>query len=666
MSDVDGGGFEANVEIGIEPINEGMLASEEDRNALTDYLSEEIEGVLGGAEREDMVKKWEEWRRISEARPKEETKDYPWPNASNVTVPLTMTNTNGLYSLLKATYGMKKPFWTIESTSNQHSVAKAISKTLEFLADSPSHLDIRRTNNTIFYDLIRLGTQFVKVPWITDAYTFKRSGEGGAEEVTRVRRNSPVVVPMRIEDALTRPYWIDPQRSPWFGHHVHLMKHDLLQRQQQGIFVPEEVEKVLEADSTKFDENYLEELRRRGIDPAAGDTEVRSIVEAYVFWDIDGDGIPEDVLIWFHPETKAILRVEYNDLGIRPIVRMPYINIPHQLYGIGTGWMCSPLQNEVDALHNMRINAEHLHSLQMYVTKTGSRIGGQMEFRPLKKIEVDDPSRDFLPVQFPGVGYENLQSEMFAKEYADRATGMSDYMMGFENQSIGTRSTFAGTAFLAQQGNRIFDAMTENVNDAYGEIGQITLFQLVRNREKVRKSILPMLDEETAMMMDQVLEMEVEDIPTLFRFHVETTDSEKTEQVKTQQKMMLFQLYSTYGEKLLQLMQLGYAPPQSQIPPEMRKAAQRLMVGSTRMLDDILKTFDVQDTKDYLHYVEDIDLMLDMMTRMKESQVAEIRNNIGDGSRTPSLGAGNQSGGVRPVGGPSQQQGMGVPQGGGV
>ena len=51
--------------------------------------------------------------------------------------------------------------------------------------------------------------------------------------------------------------------------------------------------------------------------------------------------------------------------------------------------------------------------------------------------------------------------------------------MGFESKSAGTRATSSGTQFLAQQGSRIFNAISESVEDAYGEIGQMVVFQIV-------------------------------------------------------------------------------------------------------------------------------------------------------------------------------------------
>ncbi len=53
-----------------------------------------------------------------------------------------------------------------------------------------------------------------------------------------------------------------------------------------------------------------------------------AIYECNVFWDADGDGYDEDLIIHIERATGTILRAEYNELGTRDYVRLPYIDIP--------------------------------------------------------------------------------------------------------------------------------------------------------------------------------------------------------------------------------------------------------------------------------------------------------------------------------------------------
>lgn len=615
--------LDANVNLGVEPVEDGMFASEEDKEGLVRYLREEHESVSGGEERGALEQKWIEWRRKSEGRPEQETKSYPWENASNVVVPITMNATHGIFAMLKNIFGNREKFWKVEDTKGNAEHGRVLSDTLNFLANSKDHLDLRSANNTIFYDVARMGTQFVKVPWITDSVTFKRRRAGSVETVTRTRRNSPAVIPIRLEDFLTRPYWYDIQRAPWIAHRIWLMEHELLQRAQQMIYDPEAVEEVIAHGAGELDASSEAALRRQGIEASGDDVGMYEIDEMYVYFDIDGDGIPEDVIVWLHPDSGAVLRVDYNDLSVRPFVRIPYIHLPYQLYGLGTGWLSESMQDEIDALHNMRVDGTKLAMLQMYIRRKGS--GGLStnaeNFEPLHVIDVDDTS-DFQPIKFPGPGYESIQAEMLAKEYNDRANQIPDAQMGFENKAIGTRATAKGTMFLAGQSDRVSSALIENIEEAEAEIGQLLAFQLVRNAEKTRASVLPMLSEGDQEVLNEVLELDVEDIPTVFSFRVQTTDASDAAEAQIEQKMTLFNLYTMYGERMFQTVQIMESP---QATPKMKELAAEFFVGGTKFMEEIFRHFKEKSADSYLPFYKDIELMMKQMDMMKEKQLGEVK-----------------------------------------
>jgi len=624
MADSDTFNLDVAVNLGIEPVQEGMFASDEDKEGIKSYLTEEIESVLSGEERGKMVDKWAKWRRTSEGRPEKEKKTYPWDGASNVTVPITMTSTHGIFAMLKNIFGNREQFWKVDDVKKNFEQARVLETVLNTIGESKDHMNLRSNNNTVFYDLARMGTQFVKVPWITDSVSFKRRGAGGATEtVQRTRKNSPAMIPIRLEDFLTRPYWYDIQRAPWIADRIPLMEHELLQRMQQGIYDEEAVETVLKAEPSELDDNQKADLKRQGIDISFTDTKMYDIFETYVFWDIDGDGIPEDLKLWLHKDTQEILRVEYNDLSIRPIIRIPFIHLPYQLYGLGTGWISESMQDEIDAIHNMRVDATHIAALQMYTRRKGS--GGlsmaQEDFHPLKEIIVDEIG-DFQPIKFPGVGYESIQAEMMAKEYNDRANQVPDSQMGFENRAIGTRATASGTKFLAAQNEKVSSALIENVEESYGDLGQMTAFQIVRNADKARVSIMPLLSEEDQVIFEEILSLNVEDIPTVFSFKVRTSDPGDTASAMIEQKMTLFQMYTMYGERMFQVAGIMENP---QATPMMKEMAASLFVGGTKFMQEIFGHFKQRSADDFLPFIKDIEMMNAQMDAMKEQQLGAIR-----------------------------------------
>ena len=609
-------------------LNRGeIIQSEEDQKKIIQYVTDEINDVEGGVERKNMLDMVETWRRHREARPEEEEKSFPWDKASNIVPPLTMTNTNALAAALKSSLGPRKPFWSVSTDDPQkQEQAEALELLLAALAESKSHMNLREANKKIFNDLVLLGTEFVKVPWTVQRWNFKRRNPlgGGSETVSKIMKDCPEILGLRFEDFLTRPYWPDIQRAPWISHRNWLMEHELLQRQANGIF--QDVEAVIHAGPSDLDENREKQLERMGIAIGqAQDMKMYPIYETHLYWDVDGDGFPEDIIIWFDTQTQTILRSEFNDLGVRDIVRLSYMERSDELYGMGVGWMIQPLQDALTSLMNMYIDGSMLSMLQMYVTRRGCGIAPNEKFRPLKNLIVDDPTSDFIPIKFPEVGTGNLQVQMMIKEFADRAVGTPDAMMGFESRATSARTTATGTMFLAQQGGKVFAAIREGIEEGESEMAKIAVFQLIRNRERA-KGLYYLIPEEHHPALDAILATNVEEIPSTFNFKVQTTEIEKSEEARKQSILTLTQLYTLYGKQVFELIPTIYNP---QVPKPVQELGQKFFVGATNLMEQVFKFFGEDKTQDYLPYIKDIEMMLTAMDNQKDQGIKQIKQQIG-------------------------------------
>lgn len=625
-----------------------IFRSEEQRGAVLDELLEGYHRVVTDGERERFLSKLQKWRRQREARPEQEEKDFPWKGASNVVPPVALQNTNGIYSMLKRSLAQRKPFFVVEpmdkADKSRTQLANSWATFLNALTESPDHINLRPANRTILYDLASLGTQFVKIPWMTRQWNFKRrNSDGTVDTITKTIQDCPAVIPLRLENLIIHSYWADLQRAPWVQEQVWMMEHELLQAQAQGLY-NSNIDQVLNRSPDDITEERRRDLERMGFSVQdIYESDQYCIVEAHKFHDIDGDGVPEDIVVWYDPITGLDLRSEFNDLGIRPYVRLAYLDRPHEMYGMGTGWIIEPIQEEIEALHNMRIDGTMIGMLQMYVTRRGA-LPPNERFRPLKQIEVDDPQKDFLPVKFPDIGYGTLQAELMAKEYGDRSTMYSDYMAGFENRAVGTRGTASGTMFLAGQNQQNFTgAVMEGVEESYSEIGRLLTFQLIRNHERAI-NLLNLVGPEHHANIKLVLSLNVEDIPQLFNFRVWTTDIEKTEDTKQRAMLMMFQLYMQYGQQIFQLLPI-LADPKANVPPVIKEAAAKFIVGGTKMMEEAFEGLGEHDAQRFLPYFRDLEFQLQLKEQAKNMQLDQmirsmndVRGNGGPGEARPAGG----------------------------
>lgn len=631
---------------------EGVLPNEEMQEEIAEWLISEFDDVYEGSDTQEARDHWETWRRQRLARPESKTKNTPWPGAANVAVPAVASNTNNMYAYLKAAFSRRRPLWTVESDDAAwRENAAAVTRWLDRLAESKRHLNIRQKNNLILYDLGSMGTQFVDIPWKMDRWQFKRLDEDGNPiQVSKVIYDGPSIEPLRIEDLVTRPYWTDIQKAPWVGI-IHLMTWPELSQNQSNFFF-ENVEKIEEFFLSEYEESREVEASQLGLEMNLSDkSRLYEIIKFYAFYDVDNDGIQEDLIIWVERQTRTIIRAEYNELGRRPIPRGAYLQIPHQLYAVGIGWMGEYLQEEIDTLHNMRINATHLNSLQMIATKRGAGLGPKEKFFPLKQIELDNPQQDIKVLTFPDVSQSTFMGESMAKRYLEEFTGLPPAMTGQPDPVAKSGTSGMLQQFQATQGSKLADALMENAVDFESEIGMIVLLQLVANSDRVlaEGGLIEYAAEEDQDLISEVLQLEVEDIPLTFKIEVHVTEIDETEESRRQQILMLHKLYSVYSQEMLQMLQVMTSP---EVPNEVKEFAAKVYSGRTALMEETLKLLNQEETDKLLPYTEHIELMLTAMEQMRDAQVGQARKSIQGGQGERGVNALQRpNGGFQPPGG---------------
>lgn len=618
-----------------------IIPDGEQYKALRAYLFDELEDTI--AQRSDLETLWEHFRRISMAKSRDKVKNTPWPNASNVASRITMSTINTLFAHMKGTFKARRPLFTCQSADEGlRDYARVAGDMINRLSESRSHLSMREKNSLIFYDLIRMGTQFVEVPWKTQNWTFKKTDSAGnVNSVETTVYDAPDVETFRIEDVITRPWWADIQNSPWIALRHRYMDYELKQNESSGFF--ENVEQVLSGGEVVYeeDENRGSEADHIGYSPdhSGARNEVYEIYKVYVFWDGDGDGLAEPLIIWYHLKNDVILRAEFNEIGLRPIARIPYIPLPGQLYAMGVGHVAFDLQEEIDTLRNVRNNSMMLSSLQMLGVARTADFGPNESVKPGKIIRVDEPGKDIYPITFPDVSAAAMNGEHLAKQELMEGTGANQAMMGQPDQVAKSGTSTSLQTFLASQGGTVAGAIQESVEDGYGSIGLFVLMQLVNNTERSKEQVLPLLPQEDQQKATEILNMGVEDIAKTFKFSIETTDVEKTDEAKRQQILMIHELYNRYTQEMFQLQQILISP---QVPPQMKQFANKVYVGKTKLLERALELFGEKETEDYLPYYKDVELMNDMIRSMKQVQTEMMEEQYGGNS---GAGIGIQGGG---------------------
>lgn len=666
----------AEDEAALSPPVESVIPDEATRQAIQDYLVEEVDAVIEGDERAEAHQRWERYRELRRAEPEEEVKNTPWEGASNVCVPITATTCNTLFAHLKMSFAKRKPFFKVDTDFNGLTEnAAALSRWLNRLVESQTHLDLRRKNNTILYDTISLGTQFIDVAWKVDKWHFVRTAEDGlgAEEVEKIVYDAPAIETPALEEYLQRTQWADPQKAKWCGFWYQMSWGELKRQEAIGLF--QDVDRIEEETAKEMESNRAASAARMGVTSEIGqvdENELYDIIKVYLYWDIDNDGIEEDIVLWIERDSGTILSAEPNEIGRRPIVRLAFWEEPRQLYALGVAQMSYRMQEEIDTLHNIRINTLHLSSLQGWGVRRGLHEG--ITLKPPLILPLDDPQTDITPLGFQDVSGGTFNAEAIAKSYLERYVGASEAMQGQPDMVAKSGTSASLQAFLAQQGNVIHNASMESIADGYSEIGLVILMQCVANKDRVMDEggILTLADETDRPLIEAVLnEIQVEDIPHTFRMAVRLSDIDETEDAKRQQLMMANQLYSMYFQEMMQVMGVMNNP---QTPQQIRQFATQYYVGRTKLMEETFDLLNQEALQDNLPYTRNMELMLSMLRAMQEQQAAVMRDQmagtgVGYGTQNtanPRAFPANAGGGPSAQGVEQQPpMGGGAPQGGG-
>jgi len=133
--------------------------------------------------------------------------------------------------------------------------------------------------------------------------------------------NGPRVVPIDDKDLIVPSFTTDIQSATRITHRIYVTANDLKMAAKVGKYKKGAVDKIIEnadrdmritygGNGIMTTEQLLETKRQReGVSEYSQSSELFEIWEVYTWYDIDGDGVDEKIVITYHPNTQEILRM---------------------------------------------------------------------------------------------------------------------------------------------------------------------------------------------------------------------------------------------------------------------------------------------------------------------------------------------------------------------
>ena len=252
-------------------------------------------------------------------------------------------------------------------------------------------------------------------------------------------------------------------------------KNYIIERMRRGIYREFELGKASEYED-QLDKDQTQGVNRGDENPP------HHILEQHCYLDLDNDGYDEPYVVTLLRDTGKVLRItprfrlediEFSEnkriICIKPrnhFTKYSFIPSPDGgIYDLGFGQLLGPINHSSNTIINQLVDAGTLSNLQSGFLGRGARLkGGQVKVGPGEWVNInatgDDLRKSIVPMPVREPSQVLFMLLGFLVDYAERLSSVSDLMVG----KTPGQNTPATTALAAQEeGMKVFTAIYKRV-----------------------------------------------------------------------------------------------------------------------------------------------------------------------------------------------------------
>jgi hypothetical protein len=309
--------------------------------------------------------------------------------------------------------------------------------------------------------------------------------------------------------------------------------------------------------------NTEEKLKRQQDVTEGADTFRRfpfDVWEEFRRIDLDGDGIDEDVVVWYEARTQKVLRVEHQFVDYhmhdRPIVHSGLIPIGNRILHIGIGEVLFPLLTELNSVFNMRNDAATMAVSPGGFYRPGSGFDpGPLSWAPNTWLPVDNPQADVREYVGVANSRDATNVEQFLLALAEDLS-VSTQTLGRGPDRPNAPRTARGTLALLQQDSIKLDYLLLRLKPVLEQICHKTVSLLRING--------PETEEFRAMGTGAMKTIRKEDLDMKYDFYWDLESVSNNKEIRRQFAATAFEA----------LLPIANQPPEA-ITPGARELARR-------------------------------------------------------------------------------------------
>jgi hypothetical protein len=590
------------------PPNDLPIDAEVER--LGQWLQDQITRARG--HREDEERKWKQFDRYYESKPDVDKKDFPWPDASNVFIPITRIHSDLIFSRILASLWTQQDVWIVKSYNKRYKdYVSGIQRLLNWTAKE--RMQANKTSKPAVKQIVKRGTSIFKLYWrrlVKPVFMVDDAGE--LQKDTQLFYDAPALDWVRVEDFLIPdPNLTKRDQHIWQAEEIRLTWTQLNELAFNGFFDSNRLEEFKPYLTTHWNQYQSSTEELHGINRV--ENAIIPIYETYAWLDINNDNLAEPVIIWVERYSGKVLKMAYND---DPLGRSPYLPIqfmPREdwFYGIGVPEMLEHLNREINTMHNQRRDNATIANIRQPIVRTGSdcTLKPGVRMFPGLPIFTEDPARDLSLLQLGDVYPSASSDEILDLQYCERTTGVTDPMVGRLGSGMGTRTPAALGISLMQQSASRMQIGIDDIRETFEEIGYRTLELYGRYKDSAEGIIGKLFDgePETINKVMEVLSLPVTELREHFVMDMSVVSQTINREVAQQMHQAKIQMKMNIGQQMMQLGQMLINP---QMPPEFKKPLGDLAIKLVKDLDKDLvrwqELFDERDPTQYAPMLEEV------------------------------------------------------------
>lgn len=594
----------------------GLFATaEEEAEAVGElgrWIHEELHRAHGA--RASLARVWEENLRMYEGISKLRHKSVPFENASNLEIPLGAIASDAIYAQIVNLIFNVDPLVTVRETAetgerSEH--VKALQRFIDVCAKS--RINLRSAAENSLLDNVQLGTGVVYIPWRERRKKTMVDVVSTRGPELRAIPTEDFFVPGGSCDDFQRERWC-AVRSYFTGHEMNLRARDLGWN-IEGIQAVGNIDHVRQIRERLGRHDGFSHRKADG-DSEGGD--IYEVYDIYCYYDFDGDGIDEDLLVTYDYGSKAVLKWRFNPYDKRPFESMRYQLRAHLFYGLGVIEMLRPFQEGATNLYNHWVDNSLLANCRFWVGKHGAFPNNQMRIWPNRFLPVQDPQSDINAIPMADTYPSAPAALQTTISFAERRTG-SNELSGQGNASVlGTRTPGITALSMMQAANERFGPAFDGARMCITNAVKQFLFRyqerLLANDFDAETDIYRLLGEQRgALVVELLRDKSFDDTYTI---ELTSSSASVNKETDRQNWLLLVQQVVTIGERVMGLAQIIENPGMGML---VRETAKQLVGMANEILDRTLRTFDqVRDPSKFI-------IQLEEQIQQVEAQVPQVQ-----------------------------------------